>query len=150
MGSSTPAKGSCGLSSVSVSRRFAITLICLILEELDHRCNLLSYFLQRKIQVVHPPSPLHGEEEAAAVEAAEDLAAQELGGAGLLAVGAEDDVAGAQAPLGGHGAVRHLADGEAPARRLHPQAHRALQHLETQPLGWMRRFQGQLERPLAP
>src|SRR3954470_6268209 len=67
--------------------------------------------LQRKIQVIHPPPPLHRQEQPAAVEAAQDLLAEGLGGVDLPAVGAEDEVPRAEAPLRRHRAARHPADG---------------------------------------
>lgn len=56
---------------------------------------------EREIEVVDEPPALHRQQEAAAVEASQHLAAQLLGGGDALAVGRQHTVAGAQALFGG-------------------------------------------------
>ena len=91
-----------------------------------------------------------GQEQAAAVEAAQDLAAQGLDGVDLLAVGAEDDVARAEPALGRQRAARPPGGWRGRPRRLDREPHRALQHLEAQALGRMHGLQAPLQRSGSP
>src|SRR5215203_2614238 len=91
--------------------------------------------LQREVERIHVPAPLHGQQHAAAVEAAQDLAAESLGGVSPLAVGAQDDVARLEPPAIARGAVRHLADRQTASRLIHGEPDVPLQDLQAQPLG---------------